>query len=251
MSTIAHGVDALACYLTGGSSNTDPDASLGGAISSRRVLGQGFPLTSPIPGVRIDHVFAANGEGDGELSVDANGDLVWTPPGDTAGDPVTIAAGDSAIVSGEDESKAVRVYRESGLRFSGISTVGCVASMNGVLGQADLTSAQRAAGRTTCRAFALKAQGPYPVAGIRLSFPSVSGAQATWTIAAETPVAGAVQSVVSESTAPTGLSFASTLYVPAISAGSWVGVWIKRVWPVSGTVAARELVDLAVSYYGA
>lgn len=257
MSATGRGVDALGVYLTGGSSNTDPAASLGGAISSRRVFGQGFIPSPPIPGVRIDHLFAANGEGEGELAINASGALTWTPPDDEAGTAVTIAAGESAIVAGSDVNKAVRVSRESGLKFTGVSPVECVSAMNGVLGQTDLTSAQRVAGRTTYRAIALKAIGDNRVAELRVWMPPVSGAQATWSIAVETPVAGSVQTIGAEATDPTGLAFvaatssATALYLPFISAGDWVAVWIKRVFPALGVLAARELVDFSFSYMGA
>lgn len=261
MSSTGRGVDALGFYLTGGAtgaSNKDPDASLGGVITTtRRVLEQGFLLSSPIPAVRIDHAFAANGTGEGTLSVDSSGSLTWTPPGGSVGTAVTIAVGGSAVLAGSDSNKALRVYRESGLQFSGVSTVELVSAMNGVVGQSNLTSAQRVAGRTTYRALALKALGDYRVAEIRVWLPPVSGAQASWSVAAESPVAGSVQTIATESTDPTGLAFvaatssATALVIPFVSAGEWVALWIRRVFPALGSVSPAERVDLAVSYMGA
>ena len=260
MSSTGRGVDALGFYLTGGAtgaSNKDPDASLGGVITTtRRVLEQGFFMSSPIPAVRIDHVFPANGTGDGTLAVDSSGDLTWIPPGGSIGTAVTIAAGGSAVLAGADGDQALRVYRESGLQFSGVSTVELVSSINGVVGQANLTSAQRVAGRTTYRALALKAIGDYRVADLRVWLPPVSAAQASWSVAVESPVAGAVQTIATEATAPTGLAFvsatssATALVIPFVSSGDWVAVWIRRVFPALGFVSPAERVDFAVSYKG-
>ena len=261
MSSTGRGVDALGFYLTGGAtgvSNKDPDASLGGVITTtRRVLEQGFFMSSPIPAVRIDHVSGANGAGDGTLAVDASGNLTWTPPGGSIGTAVTIAAGGSAVLAGADGDQALRVYRESGLQFSGVSTVELVSAMNGVVGQSSLTSAQRVTGRTTYRALALKAIGDYRAAEIRVWLPPVSGAQASWSVAVESPVAGSVQTIATEATDPTGLAFvsatslATALVIPFVSSGDWVALWVKRVFPALGTVSPSERVDLAVSYMGA
>jgi len=54
------------------------------------------------------------------------------------------------------------------------------------------------------------------------------------TIAIETPVSGAIQTIADESTAPTGLTFSSAategaaLSIGNLAAGATYGVWIKR-----------------------
>ena len=50
-------VDALGLFYTGGPTNTDPNASLGGARSSSRLRGLRGILEYPIPAIRIDNVF--------------------------------------------------------------------------------------------------------------------------------------------------------------------------------------------------
>lgn len=257
MTALGRGVDALGIFLTGGAANRDPAASLGGAPSATRALGLGRGAQAAIPGLSLQHAFPANGEGAGTLAVGADAAVMWTPPGAAAGAAVAVAVGETRLVEGADPNRALRVAREAGLRWSGVATVNLVSSMNGALGQADLTSAQRAAGRTTYRAFALRAIGDARVAELRLWLPPVAGAQAAWSLAAERPVADAVQAIADEATAPAGLVFAAApsqaqaIYIPFIDPGAWVGLWIRRAWPAAGTLAARELVDLTVAHMGA
>lgn len=256
MPEIATGVDALNLYLTGGASNTNPHSSLGGAVSSTRVRGLGAIVEDPIPAIRIDNVYPACGEGDATLSVNADGELVFTPPGLDAGDPVAIAAGESKLVTGEDEDCAIRVYREAGLPFVGTSTLRLVNALNGVLAGRNVTNAQRVAGVTTYRAIMLHALSAFAVLGVKLWIPAVGGAQASWELAVEEPVAGAVQSIANEQAAPTGLSWVaattegSALAIASISPNAYKGIWIKRIFPAAGDVAAREVTQLSMKFQG-
>lgn len=249
-------VDALGLFLSGGASNLDPNASLGGVASSTRVRGHGAKVGDTIPSIRIDNVFPACGEGDASLLIDAAGDLVFTPPGVVAGTPVTIADGESKILSGVDSNKAIRVFREAGLASVGLMDLKFVDAMNGVLAHGDVTDAQRAAGVTTYRALMLTAQGPFGVIDIRLWLPPVSGAQATYSMGTEVAVGSTIQIIADEFTAPAAVVFSSpttegaALVIPAISPGDFVGLWIRKTFPI-GTVAAQEDVQLAMKYLGA
>lgn len=99
---IAANLAHLVPYLTGGSSNTDPNKSLGGPISATRVLSQSATRASAtITGLTLVDG-AGNNEGTGTLSftynASGNHTLAWTPPGGSTGTPVTVAAdGDYAI----------------------------------------------------------------------------------------------------------------------------------------------------------
>lgn len=251
-------VDALALFLTGGASNRDPALSLGGAVSTTRVRGLGALIDGAglIPGIRIDNAFPASGEGSAELKVDPAGSLIFTPPGASAGAAVAIAAGESKIVAGTDANKALRVFRESGLRFTGLMKIKLVFSLNGVFGQASLSNADRLAGRTTYRAILLHAPSRYPVAAIKLWLPPIACSQATFSLATETTLTSAIQSVANETTAPAGLTWseprteATALRVPPVGAGRYMGLWIRRVVPGGATVTPRENVQLAMSYRG-
>lgn len=254
-------MDALGIYLSGGASNTDPAASLGGAVSTTRVRALGARVVTPIPGLVLDEVFAANGEGTGALAFDAAGDLIWTPPGGTAGSAVAVAAGETKVLAGAgdgDANEAIRVTREAGLSWAGVDAPTLHWPMNGWLGQGNLTSAERAAGKTTYRAVILKAEsGTYDVLAPTVWFPAVAGAQAVYSVAFEAVVAGEIQAIADEETAPTGLTWTSPTTAggatvgSTITAGGYLGMWIRRVFPSSGTVAAREAAQLAIRFKGA
>lgn len=258
MAEAGRGVDALGIYLSGGASNADPAASLGGAVSATRVRALGAIHATPIPGLVLDEVFAANGEGAGSLAVDASGNLTWTPPGGSAGAAVSIAAGETKVLAGAgDGNKAVRVTREAGLRWSGSDAPTLVWPLNGWLGHGNVSSAERVAGKTTYRAVILKAVGPFSVLAPSAWFPSVSGAQATYSVAFEAAPGGVIQTIADEETAPTGLSWSSptteggAAVGSTIAAGTYLGMWIRRVFPSAGAVSAREAAQLALKFKGA
>jgi len=257
MSLINTGINALGMFLTGGAANADPDASLGGAISSARFIGLGYLTSTPVPAARIDDVYPACGVGQAALFVDSDGNVVFTPPGGVSGTPVTIAAGASAIVSGQDRNKAVRVFRDSGFVLGGGDEPQLRFPMNGVLAHKDATNLQRQAGLTTYRAIGLTALAVFGVVEIRLWLPPVNGSQILYSIAAEDAIAGSIQSIASEQTAPTGLTFVSpvkeadALTIPVMEPGDQKGIWLRRNIPASSLVQARQDVNLAIKYKGA
>jgi hypothetical protein len=252
------GVDALGLFLTGGASNGDPDLSLGGARSSAKARGLGVIVSSPIPGIKIENVYPACEEGEGSLSVGSDGaSLLFTPPDGLEGEAVPIGVGERKIVTGEDPEKAIRVYRESGypdLVAGRLSTLKFLNAMNGVFGQGNLTSAQRAAGRTTYRAIMLYGQAN--VEQLKLWMPPVGGSQAVFSLASESPVAGVIQTIANETTAPTGVTWvtptteAGALLIPLVGLGGSMGLWVRRVFPAAGTVAVRENFNLTIRYRG-
>lgn len=252
-------VDSLGIFLTGGSSQTNPDLSLGGLRSTTGLhRGLGAIVRYPtIPALRIDNVHPACGEGTATITINASGALIFTPPGGSPGDPVTIAAGETKVLTGADTNKAIRVFRHATLPLTGIMTLTLVNPLNGVLGQGNISSAQRVSGLTTYRALSLAPRGTYGVINIRLWFPVIGGNQSTLSIGIETPVAGSIQTIADEFTAPTGIvwssptSEGSALLIPGIGVGLSMGVWIRRVFPPAGTVDPRENVQLAKKYRGA
>jgi len=91
----------LEIRLSGGAANTDPDASLGGDMSSERVLSQSSSALSNITGVTIDFA-AGNPEGTGTLTYTAVGTtLTWQPNGFEAGTPVDVTGGGRFALFGE------------------------------------------------------------------------------------------------------------------------------------------------------
>lgn len=258
MTDAGRGVDSLGIFLTGGAANTDPAASLGGVISTKLVHGMSAIFAPPVPALDIGQIYPASGEGDATLVIDGTGDgVLYTPPGGEAGTKVTILAGETKVVAGFAESAALSMTREAGLEMGGPGTLKLVFPMNGVLSMSNVASADRIAGITTYRAMVLSALGVFGVINIRLWMPPVVGAQAVFSLATEPVIAGAVQSIASETIAPTGLSFVTpttevaALTIVSIASGTSVGLWIRRVFPAAGLVAAQEEFHLAMKYKGA
>jgi hypothetical protein len=254
---VGRGPDALGLYLTGGASNTDPDASLGGVPSSVSVRGLGAILGARrIPAIAVRNVFPACGEGDALLEVDSTGTaLLFTPPDGLVGPAFPVGEGETAIIHGSDVNKAIKVYREAGLSMAaGLAMdLALKIALNGVLSQGNLTSAERAAGKTSYRALMLSAHGDYDVTSIAIWFPS-SG-QSTWSVGAETPDSnGNLQTIPNETTAPSGVSWTTpvsesgALTIATLAKGETLGLWIRRVFPASGVVAPQENVQMTFRF---
>lgn len=78
--------------LSGGAGNTDPDASLGGIMSSERVLSQSSPGIVNLTGITINYA-CGNALGAGTFSfTKATNIVTWTPFNGTIGSNITIAA---------------------------------------------------------------------------------------------------------------------------------------------------------------
>ena len=245
--------DGLGIYLSGGASNYDHSASLGGVISSKRVLGMSVIYTTPIEGVKIEDASPDNTAGTGSLTIDDDGDIAYTPPGGSAGTAVTIAAGSRKLVPGSDELKYVRVFRESGKVWRGSAEFELVDMLTGVLSMLNVDDTDRSAGATHYRAVFLKAHED--VQDIRAWI--TTDGQSTWSLATETPAADTIQTIADEDTAPTSVSWVTaTSKATAISIGhladtDTMGLWIRRVFPAAGSVAASEQINLHLENKGA
>ncbi len=250
-----NGVDALGLYLTGGVSNADADLALGGIRSTIESRAMTAIITDPIPAIRIDNIFPNNGEGTAQLEVVA-GQLVYTPPGGSAGTPLTIVAGETKTISGVDIEKALRVKREAGFAFEGTSSLKLVFNFNGALGMKNVPNADRVAGETYYRAFMLRSHGSFSVIDIKLWLPPVGGTQAVYAIGIEAAVGETIQTIADELTAPAAVVFTSpttegtALNVANISAGSNTGLWIRKVFPAAGSVDLQEDIKLAIQFKG-
>lgn len=92
----------LETRLSGGSANTNPAKSLGGPMSSQRVLSQSATGLTTITGVTIDDA-AGNAEGSGTLTFTYSATaptLRWTPPGGAAGTAINVAANGKYAIQG-------------------------------------------------------------------------------------------------------------------------------------------------------
>lgn len=245
------GHDRIALYLSGGAANQKPSLSLGGAISSRLVRGMSPQYVTPVAGVVIEDATPENGEGVGTITI--TGDTaVYTPPGGVAGTGVVIAEGERKVLAGADVTKAVRLYRPSGAAFSGVATFKLVDAMNGVLAMGNVTDAVRSAGGVHYRAFFIKALA----AAESIELWITTDGQATYHVATETPSAGAIQTISDDETAPTGVTWVAAtssgtaLSVGNLAADALMGIWVRRTFPSSGTVALKETVNLHLQHLG-
>ncbi len=81
----------LEVRLSGGAANTDPNAALGGDVSSERVASQSATAPSNITGVAIDYA-GGNAAGAGTLTWNEPANtLQWTPPSGSIGTAVAIS----------------------------------------------------------------------------------------------------------------------------------------------------------------
>lgn len=237
--------EVVRLYLSGGATNARPSDSLGGLISSRRVLGMYPQIITPIAGLVIEDATPECGEGTASISV-AAGVATFTPPDGLAGTPVSVAEEAREYLAGLDGTKGVWVYRVAGMTFSGTASFRLVDQMNGVLSMSDVQDAARVAGQVCYRAIFLKRMGQ---AGKTWLWVTTNG-QSTFALAKEEPESdGSIQTISDEETPPDGLSWvdavseATALEIPTLDEDGSIGIWIRRTFPAAGVVAADEQVD--------
>jgi hypothetical protein len=92
----------LETRLSGGATNTNAAKSLGGPMSSQRVLSQSATAPTTITGVTIDDA-AGNAEGAGTLTYTYSAtvpSLRWTPPSGSAGTAITVSSNGKYALQG-------------------------------------------------------------------------------------------------------------------------------------------------------
>lgn len=79
-------------------------------VKSKWIRSIRWSQPSNVTGITIYHASKANGAGTGTLTyTDATNTVTWTPPGDTAGDPVELTADGKYDVYGQDTTKYIRI----------------------------------------------------------------------------------------------------------------------------------------------
>lgn len=247
------GPDALGIYLSGGSNNADPAASLGGAPSETEVRALGALVTKGT-GLVVENVTAANGEGEGTIRKLADGTFAYTPPGATEGSPAALGPDSRVVLRGADLNKAVRVYRPRAASADGETRFTLMRPYNGVFGMEDVSDADRQSGAVHYRGVLLVAHGENSVVNGRVWQTPVDWLQGDFSFGLETPVAGEIQTIADEDTAPSGVSFSSAdseagaIRLPDLGPGESVGFWVKREFPASGAMSRREGIILNFRY---
>ena len=164
--------DSLIEYLTGagsdGGAQTDPNASLGNYRSSTEAESMSTVITNPISGITVEFVSGGNTIGDGSLqAVDAD-TLRWNCFGESPGDTVPIANGETKIVETSGLPGAyVRVSRTSAASLTGTATLTISAKVNGVYGFDDVGSAEALAGDDEYRATIIKNESGGTITGFK------------------------------------------------------------------------------------
>lgn len=247
------GLDSVGLYLSGGASNYDPAASLGGVMSSKLIRGMNAIFSTPVQGLMIEDATPENEEGEGQIAI-SSGEMTYTPPDGLAGSAVAIAAGERKIVTGSDATKAIRVYRESGKTFSGTAVFDLVDLANGIFAMDNVPNADRVAGSVCYRAFFIKAH--QDVEDI-ICWITTDG-QSTFALAEEDPDSnGDIQTISDENTAPAGVSWesadAESTALVVGESGDFLedetyGIWVRRTFPASGILAIKETVEFHLQF---
>lgn len=243
--------DRIAIYLSGGAANQKASASLGGLISNRAVRGMSAQYVIPVPGVVIEDATPENGPGIASVTI-AGDTAVYTPPGGSAGTGVIVPSGTRKVLTGANVAQAIRLYRPAGAAFFGTATFRLLDAMNSVLAMGNVADAVRAAGGVHYRAFFIKALGD--ATGVKLWI-TTSG-QAAWALASEAPVAGAIQTVADDTTAPSGVSWVdavsqgTAMSVGNMDADAIYGIWIRRTFPPGGVMVIKETINLHLQHAG-
>ncbi len=237
----------LNIYLTGaatdGGAQTDPNLSLGGKRSGTILRSLNASALANVAGAVIVDASANCGAGNATLAFTAAGQtLAFTAPGDTAGAAVAVGvSGTYELYSGTPAKYLIVTVTAASLPAANASDT--IALTNAIDNLFDsVGSGEAQAGRTEYRALIVKNDSAYTMYGMivwlaqNTPFPSDEVQ-----IGIETPVANAIQIVMNETTAPTGITWslaaseAAALTAGNLAAGATVGIWIRRV--VSPTTA--------------
>ncbi|MGZ4972499.1 MAG: hypothetical protein ACXWDN_07050 [Limisphaerales bacterium] len=239
----------LAVYYSGGGANSTLSASIGGAISSSRVLSQtatGVTMT----GVTVADA-EGNGVGDGILTYTASShSFTWTPYAGTTGDAVVVAEdGVYSIQGGSNGGALLITVVFASLPTSTTSDTITIANQTQKF-FADITKAEADTGVIKYHCFAIKnTHATLPIVGIKLYIAANTPGADTKTLYLDPIVAGTggtgPTAVANENTAPAASTFvaptsathASALDVGTLTAGQCRFFWIKEDVPVSTSTA--------------
>lgn len=234
---VLRAADALRIYLTGASSDggtqADPDNSRGRYRSSTEAVFLTSFIETGLSNITVDYASGANGPGTGTLTATGASALTWTPPNGTAGDPVTIANGETKIIEGGalESWKYVRVSRTSATALSGAASIELADEYDGVVGMEGIDSDTATAGVTKYRLLALR--NDHAQSGVKMRDLSA------WIA----PVAGA-SIVEGDSVAHTtvlGSSGAGTVQIAGSNVNTFAA-WPEAGWALCVRASATELI---------
>ena len=237
MATSYTNSDALGFYQA-----TTPH--LGGGRSDININPLEPIITAPIGPVVVQHVTPSCGEGAAYIEATSTTALRFKAPGDTWGAAVTVAANSSVLLESGTATKAVRVYRDSvysAADLGGTMTLDLVAPMNGAVGMADAT--QSASNHYSV--IYLHNHSAADITSLAISTAS------PMLVALETPASGTVQTIANATTAPGGLSWATTANLATLAPGETRALWMHRTIGAATAVSTEATSTVTVGYtYG-
>ncbi len=238
MATAKTKSDALGYYLSN-------PAGLGGMRTDIPIATLDPVISSPIGPVVIENISPSCGEGAAYIKATSTAALAFKAPGDDYGTAVTVAANTSVLLESLTPAKSVRVYRDSVYNansLGGVMSLDLVAGMNNVIGGPNAT--QDASDDYAC--FYLYNHSDRDIHGISISKSSISGV--TILLAKESPVAGEVQTIADSETAPSGLSWGSTVSITTLAMGESIAIWRHRAVGAATAVNTEALTTVTVTY---
>lgn len=249
-------VDSVAWHLTGasaaGKSQRDQSLSLGGFRSGVPLRSMTWDCRQPMVGVEILGVGALNGRGTGSLEAITDDSLRWTPPGGVAGTAIALTQGQEAKLFGFESGAWIQVRRNSTLPMVGIHSVQCVDIYNNAIGFDNVASADAVAGETFYRAVMGKNEFDGPMTDIKIWLDA--DANTGTAIGYEVAVGEEIQTIVDETTAPTGITWVTGttsttgISIPSVAAGESFGLWIRKTIAADSNPSPSELVHIHVQY---
>lgn len=245
-------------YLSGGGSNTDPDASLGGAKGAQ--IGSQV-ISGTLAGVSIDRS-EGNAEGNGTLTyIQGDGTLTWAAYGDAAGSPVDVSVdGEHILFSGTTGYLVITVTNSLLPGANDSASISVTQPRNSLFD--DITKDESFAGDTEYRCFYVwndhASDALIECAAYVASQPNGNdsveiGLDPGGVNDGTTPAV----TVADESTAPSGVTFSSpsdsgtALSIGDLPAGQGIAIWVKRTVPnrtLTSTQSDKLQIAIEVRY---
>lgn len=246
----------LEIRLSGGASNTDPDASLGGIMSSHRVLSQSTTALTNVTGVVIDYA-CGNALGAGTFAYTNTGTtLEWTPNGGTIGTAIDVSTDGRYVIADTtgDEQLHITVTAASlpGSDQSDSVTIANIANET----YDDIAKADSWAGDTEHRCVYIKnTHATESAIDVTIWLESdASGADAIQMGADPAGVGGVATTIATEDDIPSGVTFTSPasqgagIVLGTLAAGEEAAFWLERTVPASTTTSTPiDLSSIGVS----
>lgn len=251
----------LQLFYSGGGSNSVTTASIGGAISSARVLSQSATGLTTLTGITIDDALG-NGVGAGTLNYTASTKtLTWQPYGGSVGTAVDISVSGKYFVQGANSGGGLCVtVVAASLPTSNTTNTITIANQTEKL-FLNQTKAESNAGVTKYHCFAVKnAHATLDMIEVKLWVAANTPGADTCALYLDPIVAGAggtgPTAVANENTAPGGSTFvtpdsvthADVLNVGTLTAGQCRFFWVRQLTPAGITTAtAANTFNIGVS----